>query len=218
MRAPDMTRGPRLLPNPVGLDLATLEAPPDWTEVFGFEGPLELEIGSGKGGHALEYAARHPHVRYIAIEWRRKYARDLDARAKALGLANLRAIEGDARTLVPRLFAPRSLSWVRLQFPDPWWKRAHQRRSIIHGEFVGLLWDVLQEGGRFDLRTDVEDRGQRMLKELEAAGFHNPLGKGAFHPWDPDEVPSSRERRYLESGQPVFRARLEKHTHPPAGT
>ncbi len=183
---------------------------PDWSEVFGFDGPLELEIGSGKGGHALEYAARHPTVRYVAFEWRKKYARDVQARADQLGLKNLRVVEGDARTVVPRIFAKESLDWVRLQFPDPWWKRKQQHRSIIRGEFVNLLFDLLKPGGHFDLRTDVEDRGTRMLSELETVGFVNPLGAGVFHPWDPDEVPSSRERRYLVTGHPVYRARLVK--------
>lgn len=49
-----------------------------------------------------------------------------------------------------------------------------------------------------------------MLATLEAAGWHNPLGPGAFHPPDPEDVPSSRERRYLSSGEPVYRARLRK--------
>ncbi len=205
-----MTRGPRLLPDPANPELATLEAPPDWSEVFGFDGPLELEIGSGKGGHALDYAQRHPGVRYIAIEWRKKYVRDTAARAQKLGIGNLRAIEADARTLVPKLFKPGTLDWVRLQFPDPWWKRAQEKRAIIRGDFVHLLFGLLKPGGMFDLRTDVEDRAVRMLKELEAVGFENPLGAGVFHPWDPEEVPSSRERRYLITGQPVYRARLRK--------
>lgn len=205
-----MTRGPRLLPHPVGTDLAELEAPPDWKEVFGFDGPLELEIGSGKGGHAIEYARRHPNVRYVAFEYRKKYARDTDAKAQKAGITNLRVVEGDAREIVPRIFARGSLDWIRLQFPDPWWKRIHHKRAIIYGEFVGVLFDLLKPGGHFDLRTDVEDRGVRMLKELEAAGFINPLGPGAFHPYDPEEVPSSREVRYLATGQPVYRARLVK--------
>lgn len=203
-----MTRGPRLLPTPVGTDLASLEAPPDWRGVFGFDGPLELELGSGKGGHALEYAQRHPGVRYLAIEWRKKYARDSQAKADAQGLRNVRFIEADARRLVPRIFEPSSLSWVRLQFPDPWWKRAHGHRALIQGDFVKILFDLLEPGGRFDLRTDVQDRGVKMLSELERAGFVNPLGEGAFHPYDPEEVPSSRERRYLELSEPVYRARL----------
>ncbi|HZA14816.1 MAG TPA: tRNA (guanosine(46)-N7)-methyltransferase TrmB [Myxococcaceae bacterium] len=209
-----MSRGPRLLPDPVGVELASLDSPPDWSVVFGFDGPLELEIGSGRGGHALEYARRNPHVRYVAIESWRKGARDTHARAQKLGLKNLRVIEGDARRLVPRLFERESLACIRLQFPDPWWKRSHQKRGLVQGEFVKLLFELLQPGGRFDLRTDVRERGERMLKELEAVGLVNPLGPGVFHPYDPDEVPSTRERRYLLLHAPVYRARLIKPATP----
>lgn len=201
---------PRLLPDPVGLQLASLEAPPDWDAEFGFPGPLELEIGCGAGGFALGYCERHPHVRYVAFEWRKKYARDVQARARAQGLKNLRAIEADARAVVPRIFAPGSLTAIHLQFPDPWWKRSHSKRAVIQPDFAHLLLGLLQPGGLFDLRTDVEDRAQRMVTILEAAGFQNPLGPGAFHPHDPEEVPSTRERRYLISGQPVYRARLRR--------
>ncbi|SEM92898.1 tRNA (guanine-N7-)-methyltransferase [Stigmatella aurantiaca] len=201
---------PRLLPDPVGLKLMNLEAPPDWDAEFGFPGPLELEIGSGAGGHALEYCRRNPGVRYVAFEWRKKYARDTQARGEKMGLKNLRVLEADARAVVPRLFAAGSLAAIHLQFPDPWWKRAHFKRAIILPEFARVLLDKLAPGGRFDMRTDVEDRGQAMLSILEEVGFHNPLGPGVFHPYEPEEVPSTRERRYLQSGEPVYRGRLVK--------
>ena len=201
---------PPLLPEPVGLHLAKLETPPDWDAEFGFSGPLELEIGSGAGGHALEYCRRNPQVRFVAFEWRKKYARDTKARGDKLGLKNLRVLEADARDHVPLLFSDGSLSAIHLQFPDPWWKRAHFKRAVIQPDFTQLLKAKLAPGGLFDLRTDVEDRAKRMLSVLEEAGFVNPLGPGVFHPYDPEEVPSTRERRYLLSGEPVYRARLRK--------
>jgi tRNA (guanine-N7-)-methyltransferase len=208
-----MTRGPRLRPDPVGQELSSFKEPPDWDAVFQGHGQadqLELEIGCGAGGFALEYVRRNPHVRYVAFEWRKKLAREVQYRALERGLFNLKVSEDDARVVVPRLFKKGSLSQIHLQFPDPWWKRSHQKRAILTPDFTPFLLSLLKPGGQFDLRTDVEDRAQAMLKVLEEAGFHNPLGRGSFHPDDPEEVPSSRERRYLETGQPVFRARLIK--------
>jgi tRNA (guanine-N7-)-methyltransferase len=203
-----MTRGPLLRPDPAGAEFVTLLRPPDWAAVFGSPGPLELEIGSGAGAFALGHAARHPRIRYVAIEWRKKYARELEHRAQARGLTNLRVVEADARAVIPRLFAPKSLAGIHLQFPDPWWKRAHRKRAILTPAFTSLLLELAAPGGVFDLRTDVRSRAEEMIAALEAAGWHNPLGPGAFHPADPEEVPSSRERRYLERGEPVYRARL----------
>jgi tRNA (guanine-N7-)-methyltransferase len=205
-----MTRGPLLRPEPAGAEFLSLLTPPDWDSVFGRPGPLELEIGSGGGAFALGHAAQHPEVRHVAIEWRKKYARELEHRARARGLSNLRVVEADARAVIPRLFAPGSLAAIHLQFPDPWWKRAHRKRAILTPGFATLLLGLAAPGGRFDLRTDVRSRAEQMLDTLEAAGWHNPLGAGRFHPVDPEEVPSSRELRYLESGEPVYRARLIK--------
>ncbi len=197
-----------LRPEPVGEDISKLEAPPDWDALFGFSGPLELEVGCGLGGYALGYAARHPHVRYVAFEWRKKFAREVQARADLKGLKNLKVVEADARGIVPKIFRPGSLSQFHFQFPDPWWKRTHQKRAVLTPDFAQLLMGLIQPGGIVEVRTDVEDRAHRMLATLEGAGFENPLGKGAFHPPDPEEIPSTRERRYLISGQPVYRARL----------
>lgn len=205
-----MSRIP-LRPQPAGAELIDLEKPPDWTTVFGgATGPLELEIGCGAGGFALEHCRRNPDVRLVAFEWRKKYAREVQHRADKHGLKNLKVVEGDARIEVPKIFTPGSLSVIHLQFPDPWWKRAHQKRAILHGDFPKFLLSLLVPGGRFDFRTDVQDVGERGIKALEAAGFHNPLGPLVFHPYDPEDAPSTRERRYLVSGAPVYRARLVK--------
>jgi tRNA (guanine-N7-)-methyltransferase len=205
-----MTRGPLLRPQPVGQELVGLENPPDWKQLFGFDGPLELEIGSGLGHFALEYAARHPHVRYVAFEWRKKYAREVAHKGELRGLANFKMVEGDARLEVPRIFTPGVLSGVHFQFPDPWWKRSHHKRAVLQPDFAALLFTFTASGGFFEMRTDVEDRAHQMLATLEAAGYVNPLGPGVFHPRAEDDVPSTRERRYLTSGEPVYRATVRK--------
>ncbi len=202
-----MSRIP-LRPQPAGHEFVDLKAPPDWDAVFGSKGPLELEIGCGAGGFALNHAKKHPEIRLVAFEWRKKFAREVAFRAEKNAVPNLRVIEADARTEIPLIFTPGSLSVVHVQFPDPWWKRAHFKRAVVQPEFSRFLFTLLKPGGRFDMRTDVEDRAQQMLAILEGAGFINPLGAGTFHPYDPEEVPSTRERRYLASGQPVYRARL----------
>src|SRR5258708_10070116 len=125
-----MSRVP-LLPNAVGQELVGLASPPDWAEVFGDDGPLELEIGCGAGGFALDYVRRFPQVRYVALEWRKKFARELDRRARSRGATNLKVVEADARIDVPRLFAPGSLAAIPLHFPGPWWNSSHQNGTAL---------------------------------------------------------------------------------------
>ncbi len=188
--------------------LACADSAIEWAEVFGFDGPLELEVGSGHGGFAAAYAALHPSTRLVAIEQRRKYAEQTSARCDRKELRNVAVVCADAALAVPRLFADATVSAVHIHFPDPWWKRRHHRRRLITERFAQLLYRKLAAKGRVDLRTDVAQRALEMLRVLESAGFANLHGELSFAPARPDEVPSSREARYLKSGERVYRLEL----------
>jgi tRNA (guanine-N7-)-methyltransferase len=189
---------------PIALDLH-----PDWT---GSLGPaarnLELEIGSGHGGYALAFGARHPDRVLVAVEQRKKFAADLEDRARRRKLDNLLVLTGDARLLAPRLFREGTLAAVHVHFPDPWWKRKHERRRLVDDGMSTLLLRLLRPGGLLDFRTDVERYAQDAVVRLEEAGFENERGPGRFAERAPDEIPSTREKRYLATGQPVWRLRM----------
>jgi tRNA (guanine-N7-)-methyltransferase len=190
---------------------------PDWPRDFGRAGPqrLELEIGSGRGGFAVDHAADHPELDLVAIETRKSDVEWLRDRARRRGLANLLVLHGDGRLLLPSCFAPGSLAAVHVQFPDPWWKQRHHKRRLVDVELALLLRRLLAPGGEVDFRTDVPAYGQAALLTWEQAGFENLDGPGAFWTGSP-EVLSTRERRYAVTGQPVYRVRLRNPGPPEA--
>jgi tRNA (guanine-N7-)-methyltransferase len=191
---------------PIAVDLG-----PDWAATFGAAAArLELEIGSGHGGFALAFARRHPDRALVAIEQRRAFAEAVAAKAAARGHRNLLVLRGDARLLAPRLFRAGSLAAIHVHFPDPWWKRRHHRRRLVDDRMTVLLLRLLAPGGLLDLRTDVERYAVEAVRLLEAAGFENEAGPGAFSGPGADELPSTRERRYLATGQPVWRLALRR--------
>ncbi len=187
----------------------------NWEEVFGRKAPLEVEIGSGMGGFALGHAAAHPELDLVAIETRRKFAQETAEKASARGLSNLRVLNADAKVILPRMFAPGSLDVIHIQFPDPWWKARHHERRLVEDRFSILLYNLLRLDGLLEVRTDVKERGVEMAEALEAVGFVNRFGPAALAPYDPAEVPSSRERGYLARGQPIYRYKLGRTEAPP---
>ena len=192
-------------------DSPVLPDHPVWSEVIGRPTrELHLEIGSGHGGFALAFAAQNPAVDFVAMEWRKKFADWTRARAVQRGLRNLVVLRSDARLELGRLFGEASLDCVHLQFPDPWWKRRHQKRRVLDETFAPLLWSRLRPGGLLEVRTDVKERGEEMRELLEAAGFVNLAGPGQFSERPEGEIPSTREKRYLAAGEPVFRLRLRR--------
>ncbi len=191
---------------PIALDFV-----PDWRARFGEAAAwLELEIGSGHGGFALASARAHPDRALVAIDQRRKFAADVAAKAARRELANLLVLRGDARLLAPRLFRAGTLAAIHIHFPDPWWKRRHHRRRLVDDGMSVLLLRLLAPGGVVDFRTDVERYALEARDRLEAAGLRNEAGVGRFAAPDPRDIPSTREKRYLATGQPVWRLRLAR--------
>ena len=192
--------------DPIALDLL-----PDWEAHFREAARhLELEIGSGHGGFALAYAQAHQDRALVAIEQRQKFASEVAAKAARRGLGNLVVLKGDARSLAPRLFGAESLAAIHVHFPDPWWKRRHHRRRLLDDAMSVLWFRLLGPGGVIDFRTDVAGYAREALGRLEAIGFRNLFGAGRFAPPDPEEIPSSREKRYLFTGPRVYRLRLAR--------
>jgi tRNA (guanine-N7-)-methyltransferase len=184
---------------------------PDWGAQFGAAAAdLELEIGSGHGGFAIAFGRTRPDRALVAIEQRHKFAREVAAKAEARKLGNLLVLQGDARILAPRLFRAGSLAVIHVHFPDPWWKRRHFTRRLVDDRMSTLLLGLLRPGGLLDFRTDVEDYARGAVARLEEVGFENEAGPGRFCDPLPDEIPSTREKRYLASGEPVWRLRMRR--------
>lgn len=187
---------------PIALDLL-----PDWAALAGGR-TLELEIGSGHGGFALAFAQARPGAALVAVEQRKAFAAAVATKAGRRGLENLVVVHGDARILAPRMFRAGSLAAVHVHFPDPWWKRRHHRRRLVDDGMSILFRRLLAPGGLLDFRTDVERYAVEAVERLEEAGFENEAGPGAFAERAPGEIPSTREKRYLATGQRVWRLRM----------
>jgi tRNA (guanine-N7-)-methyltransferase len=191
------------------------EAFPDWARDFGRAAPLELEIGPGRGGFALGHSGAHPGIDLVCIETRRSDCELIRQRAAGRGLSNLIVLQGDAKLLLPRLFAPGSLSALHVQFPDPWWKKRHNKRRMVDVELAARMRLLLCPGGAVDFRTDVRAYADAAMATWEEAGFANAAGPGRLWGEEP-EVLSTREQKYARTGQPVYRARFV-NAGPPAG-
>ena len=84
------------------------------------------------------------------------------------------------------------------------------RRRLVDDRMSVLLLRLLRRGGLLDFRTDVERYALDAVARLEEVGFENQAGPGGFSEAPPDEIPSTREKRYLATGQRVWRLRLRR--------
>src|SRR5262245_13073691 len=137
---------------------AELPQPWDAAQLFEREAPLEIEVGSGKGLFLESAASRNPDHDYLGIEIATKYARFAAARVGKLGLKNAVMVHGDAQPIFADLLPDNSVAAVHVYFPDPWWKKRHEKRKVLNERFVKKVERVLVPGGSLHYWTDVLDR------------------------------------------------------------
>jgi tRNA (guanine-N7-)-methyltransferase len=167
--------------------------------------PIELEIGPGRGGFLFERLAANPDAAILGLEIRLKWASIVDQRlAKAGHAARARVLAEDARLALPR-FPDHVISIAYLHFPDPWWKKRHEKRLVLGDAVLEQLSRVLVPRGELFVQTDVEERADRYQAAIEAHAAYEPHGASARVLENPFGARSPREHRAIADGLPIHR-------------
>jgi len=193
---------PRL---PLGTD------PVDPRTLLNTDQPVELEIGCGRGSFILvrrEFGG--PDVHIFGMEIKRKLATIVDRKIKERGFGDRgRVFAEDVRLALPR-FVDGCLSRIYVHFPDPWWKKRHQKRLLADTTLADAAARLLRPGGDFFVQTDVEERAELYEAVFNAHPLFAPWGESARID-DPEfGARSPREKRAIQDGLPIFRLRWRR--------
>lgn len=129
----------------------------NWSEFWGNDQPVEIDVGCGRGLFLFNASLEHPEKNFLGIERDFKEGRRGAKRLMKRQAPNARVIGGDATLILGKQIAPHSVHAVHVYFPDPWWKKKHQRRRIFTDEFAGWCANIIQHGGELHHWTDVSD-------------------------------------------------------------
>ncbi|HZZ30126.1 MAG TPA: tRNA (guanosine(46)-N7)-methyltransferase TrmB [Pirellulales bacterium] len=188
-----------------------LPRPWDAVRLFGRRAPLEVEVGSGKGLFLSAAATQWADHDFLGMEIAARYARFSAGRLAQRGLANARMIHGDARRVFAEFLPAECAAAVHVYFPDPWWKKRHQKRRVMSAPFLREIQRVLQPGGRLHFWTDVEEYFQATLELIAAATqWQGPISvaeRAAQHDLD---FHTHFERRMRLHGEAVHRAEFRR--------
>lgn len=125
-----------------------------------------------------------------------------------LSLTNLHYLFCNAnnalRPLLRSLPAGR-LQYVTIQFPDPWFKRKHQKRRVVQPALIENLAEALAPGGHVFVQSDVAEVAVEMRDRLAA----HPAFTCEPNDWldfNPLPIPTERETSTMERGEAVYRS------------
>jgi tRNA (guanine-N7-)-methyltransferase len=177
----------------------------DWRKLFGNNNPVEVEIGTGKGGFLLRRAQACPQRNFFGIEWANRFFRFAADRLRRWNVTNARMARVDADHFI-RVLCPRaSIAVLHVYHPDPWPKKRHHKRRLFQRPFVDAAVACLVAGGRLAVQTDHAEYFQAIRglllshPELQETGFDEP-GVGS----DAGTIATNFELKYLREGRAIY--------------
>ena len=181
--------------------------------------PIHLDIGSARGQFLQALAEVQPSWNHLGVEIRRPLVaaaqRDRDEKDQR----NLHYLFCNANVSLQGWMEalPRDqLQRVSIQFPDPWFKKRHQKRRVLQPALLLAIAAALQPGRELFMQSDVLEVIEPMVALTELSGcFERP--EGDARPWrgaNPLPVPTERERYVLEQNLPVYRVLFQRNATP----
>jgi tRNA (guanine-N7-)-methyltransferase len=134
--------------------VAFSESQVDLDSLFTKKQPIVMEIGYGMGEATWQIAKANPGVNYLGVEVHMPGAGKLMAKLAEHEVSNVRLIERDVFETFHYMVKDSSLDGVHLFFPDPWPKKRHFKRRIIHERFLNEVAAKLKPGGYLHIATD----------------------------------------------------------------
>ena len=133
--------------NPLSDKYQTPTPPPDWQNIYAsLDRPLHLDIGCARGQFVWEMAAQYPDWNFLGLEIRQPLVDRANEICQELGLTNVHFLFCNANNSVEPILASLptgAFQRVSIQFPDPWFKKRHQKRRVVQPELVAVLAETM---------------------------------------------------------------------------
>ena len=136
-------------------------------EFLNFNKKIVLEIGFGDGKNLINSAKQNPETLYLGAD------PFLNTTVKCIkqilenNLNNIKIWPDDIRKILD-LFPSKSISEVKLLFPDPWPKLKHQNRRLIQINFINSIYKILKTNGMVTVGTDHKILKSWILEKFQA--------------------------------------------------
>ena len=170
-----------------------MHAPRDFQSIE--NSPVCVEIGAGKGKHALLFSRQHPHLKLIAVERTREKFIAMQKQHQLEGLPNLKPLHADAIPWVVHALHPNQVQQFFILYPNPEPHNPAQR--WLNMPFFEFLISRLHSNGTVTLASNIPeyiDEAEQQLQNIWKLPYEKQvIGQ--------DSARTHFEIKYLERGE-----------------
>ena len=176
-----------------------------WSQIFGNNNPVHIEIGMGKGRFITTLASMNPDINYVGIEKYSSVMLRAVEKQDELNLPNLRFIRMDAENITS-VFGKEEVDRIYLNFSDPWPKDRHAKRRLTSRQFFARYNEILKSTGRVEFKTDNRPLFDFSVEEVNEAGWKLSVCTYDLHNDEKlmeGNVMTEYEERFSSQGNPI---------------
>ena len=176
-----------------------------WSELFGNDNPIHIEIGCGKGSFVTGMAKKYPDINFVAVEKVEDVIVMAMEKAAEAELSNVLFVDLDAER-IEDFFEKGEVRRIYLNFSDPWKKNKQAKRRLTHKNFLDKYKNVLCEGDYIWFKTDNRNLFEFSLNSFCSENYKLEnitldLHNSGFE----DNVITEYEQRFIDEGAPIYR-------------
>ena len=173
-----------------------------WSEIFGNDKDIYLEIGSGRGDFLVEIAKANPDINFIGLEVNTNAFVVASRKIKENELTNVRGLIADAENL-EKIFEKDEISRIYLNFSTPWPKRRHHKRRLSNERFLNRYKNIVKDKSILELKTDNEEFFSESLKYFKEFSMYIMDFKEDLTEEDSKYI-SEYERKFRNKNMPIY--------------
>ncbi len=176
-----------------------------FSEMFGNDNPVYLEIGCGKGGFVNEMAKRNPDINFLAVEKIGNVIVSACEAAKKNKLKNVKFLKCSAEYL-GKYIPEGSISRLYLNFSCPYPKNKYKNHRLTNRKFLKIYSQILAKDAEIHQKTDNMHFFEYSLEEFSNFGFKMKNISLDLHKSDFEgNIVTEYEKRFSEMGFPIYR-------------
>ena len=178
-----------------------------WSELFGNDKPIHLELGCGKGNFVCKHGVNHPERNYVAIDIKDEVLvlakRNVEEEFKNAGKDKVENVKITALEIafIEEVFAKDEISRIYINFCNPWPKKRHKKRRLTYTRLLEAYKTFLRPNSAIWFKTDDDELFLESQEYITQSGFAityitYDLHESGFE----DNVITEHERMFTNQG------------------